>query len=379
MACSKTSPPAPPRRLMLRGGARWVALAVLFAAASALVWSWTRPPDRFDLDGRAAAALARGRPRTALRDALAFLARRPADPAANLMAARCLVRLGRHAEAERHFTRAEPLSAADQHDRALGLVLLDRPLEAAALYTELIDTSPNDVLALKRLAAVRLGLAQAREVVPIAERLIQIPGAEVAGQTLLAYAFHQGKHFKQAAAAAQRVLELDPQLDAIPIPRALFYTHLALDLMAIGRDEPARRHLEHALVRDDDASLKELLGVVCQRLGQLEEAERNWREAVSQDPANADAWLDLGRLAMTRRDGREAVRCFERAAQLSSQAVEPLYNLSLAYRMLGDRAAAERARQRADANRQAAPPSQGGMGAPADTVQSATPQHQPQP
>ena len=103
-------------------------------------------------------------------------------------------------------------------------------------------------------------------------------------------------------------------------------------------------------------------------MGRGEEAERYWRRAVEEDPGNADAWLDLGRLAMTRHDWREAVRCFQRAGDLSPLAVEPFYQLSLVHQMLGDLAKSRESRARADANRARSGPSPGGMGEPDDSL-----------
>ena len=89
----------------------------------------------------------------------------------------------------------------------------------------------------------------------------------------------------------------------------------------------------------------ELLGLTYSQQGAIDQAERCWRQAESWDPNNADVCLDLGRLAMSRRRWDEAVDFLKRAADRSPEAVEPLYNLSQAYRMLGDRDEAERYRR----------------------------------
>ncbi len=84
------------------------------------------------------------------------------------------------------------------------------PGGAAQIYEEILTRRPDDVLALKRLAAVRMGMKQWREVLELADRLIAIPAEEVAGKTLAAIAHHELKHYGQAVDAARRVLELDP-------------------------------------------------------------------------------------------------------------------------------------------------------------------------
>ena len=109
----------------------------------------------------------------------------------------------------------------------------------------------------------------------------------------------------------------------------------------------------------------ELLGLTYSQQGALDEAERCWRQAESWDPKNADVCLDLGRLALSRNQWGEAVSYLKRAADRSTAAVEPLYNLSQAYQMLGNAVEAKRYRQLADERRLASPAPATGMGADA--------------
>ena len=98
------------------------------------------------------------------------------------MAARCLTRLGRAAEAEDHYRKAGPLELDDTQVRAHGPAQADEPERAAEVYEEILARWPDDVLALKRLAAVRMGLKQWRQVLELADRLIAMPAEEVAGR-----------------------------------------------------------------------------------------------------------------------------------------------------------------------------------------------------
>ena len=111
----------------------------------------------------------------------------------------------------------------------------------------------------------------------------------------------------------------------------------------------------------------ELLGLCHSQQGAIDEAERCWRQAESWDPNNADVCLDLGELAMSRRQWSEAVGFLKRAADQSTEAVGPVYNLSQAYRMLGNAGEAERYRRLADERRRARPAGAAGMGAAADS------------
>jgi tetratricopeptide (TPR) repeat protein len=277
------------------------------------------------------------------------------------------MRLGRAPEAEAYYQKAGPLALADAQVRAYNLVNLNEPKQAASAYDDLLSRWPDDVLALKRLAAVRMGLNQWRDVLKIADRLIANSGEEVAGQTMAAIAHHELKHYDQAITSALRVIELDHDLKRMPLPRTLFWKNLAIDLIAVGRTDEARRYLTDAMSQSQDAGLMELVGLTYSQQGALDEAERCWRQAESWDPDNADVCLDLGRLALGSNRWGEAVSFLKRAADRSTDAVEPLYNLSQAYRMLGNAAEAERYRRLAEQRRLARPRAAAGMGADSDS------------
>lgn len=369
MSVTAPNPPAvgptPPRDRPDRPSrprGRWARIGLWCLAAALLLGASARFATRFDPIGRAEADYRAHRHAAALRAARDYLRRFPHDPGASLMAARCLSRLGRTSEAEDHYRDAGPLDLDDAQARALGLLNLDQPARAAAVYEEILARQPDDVLALKRLAAVRMGMKQYRPVLELADRLDRLPGEEVAGRTLAAIAHHELKHYELSVDAARRLLDLDPGLGRMPLPKPLFWKNLALDLMAQGRDAEARDYLERALARGEDAGLMELLGVTYWQQGAMEQSERCWRQAERWDPNNADVCLDLGRLAMGRRRWDEALGYFERAARLSPDAVEPPYHLGQVYKMLGRPEEAARYRRLADERRKAQPPRRGGMG-----------------
>ncbi len=137
---------------------------------------------------------------------------------------------------------------------------------------------------------------------------------------------------------------------------------LAHDLIAQHRITEARGHLERAaLAGGEDAGILELLGVCCEQEGALEKAEEYWRRAVALDSKNSAALLDLGRLAISARRLDEAVSLLERAAELSPGSIDPVYNLSRAYRLKGDIARARQFEDLAEQLRQSEPP-RGSMG-----------------
>jgi tetratricopeptide (TPR) repeat protein len=337
-------------------------LAITGGMIGAASWFLTR----FDPVGRASTAFDRRQYLFALQAAQAHLEWYPNDRRASLLAARCLMRLGRYTQAEASYRKAAPLDLADAHARAYNLVNLNEPKRAVLAYDELLKRWPDDVLALKRVAAVRMGTVQWRDALDLAGRLIAIPGEEVAGQTMAGIAHHELKHYDQAVTSWLRVLEIDNDLKQMPLPRVLFWNNLSIDLIAGGRAEEARRYLTRALADCQDAGLMELLGLTYSQQGAIDDAERCWRQAESWDPNNADVCLDLGRLALSRNRWSEAVDLLQRAADRSTDAIGPFYNLSQAYRMLGNVVEAERYRRLADLRRRSRPVAATGMGAGVD-------------
>jgi tetratricopeptide (TPR) repeat protein len=355
------------RNLLLLG---LLLLSVTILAAGVRWLTWAGPL------GTAQQAFQNHDYRAALRDAQNHLNRWPHDRQASLLAARCLSRLGQHALAESHYRNSGPLKLADLHDRAFGLARSGDAPGAARIYEQLLDESPNDVLALKRLAAVLMEQKAWKKAGLIATRLIGVPGGEIAGYTLAGIVAHVSQNAVEAAAAFEQVIKLDPKLEQMALPRARFWSDFAFDLIGLGRTEEARSFLIQALAEDQDPGFMELLGLACEREGALDEAERWWRKALELDPDNADTLIELGRLALGRRQWDEAVRHLERASELSPQALQPVYGLSRAYRFKGDRAKAEQYEERAIELRRALP-QRGGMGAmPADPETESIPTQQ---
>ncbi|WP_435010350.1 tetratricopeptide repeat protein [Tundrisphaera lichenicola] len=314
----------------------------------------------FDLSGEARLAFQNREYSTALRLAKDHLRRWPGDRSALLMAARAATRSGQPEKAETYYQKAGRLSLDDLHDRAFGLIRLKQVDQAAQIYREILADHPDDALSIKRLAAILMDQLKYKEIPDLAARLIRVPGEEVAGQTLAGISAHVRKDFDQAAIAFGRVLELDPELRSMPLPSSMFWNHLAIDLMAQGRNAEARAHLTRALEHSSDAGLQELLGQTYYHEGQVDEAEHCWRMALDRDPDSIDTLLDLGGLELKRSRAAEAITLLSRATRLSPGSVEAFHNLGMACKMAGDPTAAERYLRRASDLRK------GGNPAPVD-------------
>ena len=147
----------------------------------------------------------------------------------------------------------------------------------------------------------------------------------------------------------------------MPLPRGLFWSQFAEDLLACGRFEETARHLARALETGPDARLSDLLGRAYFLQGKLDEAERTFREAAEAAPGDHAPYLDLGKLEIQRQRYAEALKYLDKALALSPQQIDVLYSQARAYRLLGRSADADRLdetikRLRAPPPRRPAPP-----------------------
>ena len=279
---------------------------------------------------------------TCLQHALDHLERQPWSREAALLAARCLSRLDYADEAEPYYRRAGRLSLNDLQIRAYGMARGPHPEQAIAAYREILEMAPDNVTALRRLAAIFLAQKKTDDILKLADRLVKLPGGAVIGTTLRGVAYHNDNNPQQAVAAFKDVLNLDPELREMPLARGLFWSHLADDLIASGRMEDADRSLTQALEKAADASLMNRLGMIYFLRGELDDAERSFRRAAEWDPRSFDPPMNLAKIALQRGRPQEALEQLNRAKRLAPRQYPIFYNLASVYRQLGQTAEADR-------------------------------------
>ena len=154
---------------------------------------------------------------TALRLTRQHLARWPFSRSAHRIAACCLSRLDQPDEAEIEYKAARPLDLDDQHVRAFGLVKGNRRDDAIQAYSEILKHRPEDVMALRRMAAVQISERLWEDALSSAERLIKAPGGTVIGHTLAGVVNYNMNEPERAVVAFSHVLDLDPELKEMPL------------------------------------------------------------------------------------------------------------------------------------------------------------------
>jgi tetratricopeptide (TPR) repeat protein len=327
------------------GSRRWhftlIFASVLIGLVVLTAWNLTRSTAIEE----ARHSYTRGKLADCLQHALDHLNRQPWSREAALMAALCLSRLDYADQAESYYRNAGSLSLNELQIRALGLAKGPHPEQAVQAYDEILARWPDNVIALRRLAAIQIAQNKTDELLTLAERLSHTSGGAVIGHTLRGVTYHNDHNPQQAVVAFERVLELDPELREMPLSHRLFWSHLANDLVESGRIDDASRQLTKALAIAPDADLMNQLGRIYFLQGALDDAERCYQQAAEWDPSDYGPHLNLARLALQRRDRGEALKQLNKAKALEPRQYDVLYSLASVYSQLGLTADADRVQE----------------------------------
>ena len=214
--------------------------------------------------------------------------------------------------------------------------------QAIQAYEQILARWPENVTALRRLAAVQLSESNIPQIEALSKRLIRIPGGAAIGYTLQGVVAHNDKNREAAIAAFEHLLEVDPDLRQMPLPHSTFWNYLADDLIKSGRTEEVSRYLTKVLSEAPDAPLMNMLGRAYLLQGSLDEAERCFRQTSEWEPNNYLPPHNLGKIELQRHQPEAAREQFEKARQLAPHQLDVLYSLLTVYRLLGQTANAER-------------------------------------
>jgi len=338
---------------------RWLAALAVLSALTA--WNWGRDP----VIAEAERALTAGDPLAAARLGYDALTRHPDDPRALRAAARGLSLLAYAREAEPLYERARGaggLGPDDLKGRASGWMRANGRERALAAYREALGSRPGDVETMQQLATLLWLMGRPEEALAMTARPAADPASAPLAYALQATIHHERGRSAESIAAAELALARDPDGSILAPVAPTLWAEYAADLMAVGRGDEARRHLEAVTSRFDTPELWNLLGRLDLEAGRLEEAERHLRTSAARDPNRAAPWLDLGRLAARQGRPGEAAEDFERASTLDPTSLDAYYQLGLARRRLGEVEAARAAEAKAQAIRGSRRPPAGKMG-----------------
>ena len=140
--------------------------------------------------------------------------------------------------------------------------------------------------------------------------------------------YHQAGRLPQAEAVYRQILQVAPDH-----PDALYLCGLAVHESE--RSEAAVGLIEKAIRVNPSGPFHYTLGNVLRKLGRLDEAAGNFREALRFTPSMVDAHLGLGNMLKTQDKYDEAVEHFRKALKLKPDLVEAHLNLGNVFRAQG--------------------------------------------
>lgn len=226
-----------------------------------------------------------------------------------------------------------------------GIFMLDRkPLNAAIALKKAEALGPLDAPARLQLALAYIALRRGDWARPELQRLaLEAPGEVTYLYWLARLDYDEGKY----DAARRRLLDVlgkAPDFVRAHDNLGLCYEALHLPDQAVVHYREAVRLNRAAKGPSGWPPLN--LGMLLRRRGELDEAERLFREALRYDDRFAQAHYQLGALLEERGDADDAVKELTRAAALDPAYAEPHYALARIYRRAGrgDRADAALAR-----------------------------------
>lgn len=324
-------------------GLRMLAERQLPAAATAFRDALTADPKRSDaLLGLAEVAYQQNKPEQAKELIERAVAMAPDSGHAQASLGRLLAIRRQYAEAEVALRRAaalEPFLIPPRMDLAdLYATALQRPRDAVTLYREVLSFAPKHAGARYALGVVlgRLGEADAAraELLTAAELEPANPLPQLALARLAA-----GLGDRAAALrAAERALEIQPRLPAAHEMRG--------DVLLAGGDDAAAstEYEAAATLERPSAAVLFKAGMLQQKAGRADAAERHYRRAIETDPDFAIAYNNLAWLAVERgRDLPQAEKWASRAVELAPGVPAYLDTLAWVYRAQGRRSDAEAA------------------------------------
>ncbi len=238
-------------------------------------------------------------------------------------------------------TRAAALDPASSAAvKALGVAHLKAShFERAGLaYRRAMRMRPDDAGARNNLGVALLAIGRTSEALPLFEQQIAAEPDSPLGYFNLARGLAMVGYQEEAAAAAERVLLLDPY------DRGAQLQLTTRDLLD-GRYAAARERLERLLEVDRDCGrCVTFLGLIEERIGRLDEAERRYRRALEYAGDNEVPLLRLAHLALVRGQRAESERLAAREAERARVDLEaevggegPPWRLAAAAAILGER------------------------------------------
>ncbi|MFV2082610.1 MAG: tetratricopeptide repeat protein, partial [bacterium] len=266
-----------------------------------------------------------------------------------LKLARVQVRLGAFSEAAAAY-RVVLKSDPDNRDVAVEYSQL---LHAGKAYPEvkrvlsgILENNPNDPEVLLLLSASLARLGEQEKALALAEQAASIKPAELSYWLNLVQVRMIGRDFKGAEKALAKADSISPGHASVQLARielslaqrqfdeaiALFKELISDNpenrvyriryaslLETLGRDEEARKGYEELIEEEDDAVIRNRLGLLLMRLKDGDGAAENWTRAMEMRETYIDPRLNLARLHLARNENEKALSLAEGILEMDSE------------------------------------------------------------
>ena len=223
----------------------------------------------------------------------------PADPSVLYWKAYVRFRTGRYAEAvslASRYLETKPESAAAHKILGLCYFMQEHHAEAERELKRATDLDSSDTEALYYLGRLHFTRNDAPEALRIFERLVLLDKNSVRGYNHLGQTYEALTRFDDARAAYRKAIELDRTQ---PARSQWPYFNLGVLYLKEGRPEEAIGLIRQALVINSDwPEGKTQLAIALSSADQFDEARLLLKEVLQNNPTNADAHYQMGRLLL---------------------------------------------------------------------------------
>lgn len=192
--------------------------------------------------------------------------------------------------------------------------------EAERMYRRLLESAPNHLGLLQRMAEVCYRSGRATEAVNFTRKAVEVAPNDAPMLSNLGVMLHQLGSGAEALPYLERALALSPNSGQT-------HTNLGMVLASLNRRPEALDHFNKAAVLDPNlAAPHNNIGSVLSALRRYDEAAAAFRCALERDPGLVEAWANLGNALFHLRRHAEAISCFERALARNPRFAAAHYN-----------------------------------------------------
>lgn len=223
-----------------------------------------------------------------------------------------------------HSTSAQSDISTKRLERAAALIFENRLDEAEKQLESLLRVAPNTAAALDLLGTVRAKQGRLDEAGTLFTRAIRADNQLIGAHLNLAYLYLLKGMPEKTALELNEVLRLDPEnADASYKLAWLLLSQARLDecISFIEKVKQSRPLTVPMLIVLGDAHLKK---------GDVDQAEKTYLAAISEQSQNADALLGLARVSQSRRNLNAALEYLQRAKEFLADSPDRLYKFAVA-------------------------------------------------